>query len=136
MFSKNLSSIPLIYRSYLSCVSDNSDSLAVLSLLREIPFCRYLVATTVLLVPSYQLSLPFCRYLVATTVLLVTSYQLSLPFCRYKDIASLNGSFLSLIRAGLWGDYRKCDTPERTIRSMYEHINRQHPVGGMSEIVA
>eukprot|EP00088_Acartia_fossae_P026753 TRINITY_DN2753_c0_g1_i2.p1 TRINITY_DN2753_c0_g1~~TRINITY_DN2753_c0_g1_i2.p1 ORF type:complete len:675 (+),score=82.41 TRINITY_DN2753_c0_g1_i2:37-2061(+) len=29
-------------------------------------------------------------------------------------------------RAGYWGDYRKCDTPLRTIESMYRHINKEH----------
>lgn len=30
-------------------------------------------------------------------------------------------------RAGLWGDYRKCDTPLRTIESMLENIAYLHP---------
>jgi len=30
-------------------------------------------------------------------------------------------------RAGYWGDYRKCDTPLRTIESMYRHIAMKHP---------
>ena len=38
---RTYSFIHLIYRSYLSCLSDNSDSLVVLSLLRGRPFCRY-----------------------------------------------------------------------------------------------
>jgi len=29
-------------------------------------------------------------------------------------------------KAGFWGDYRKCDTPLRTIKSMYEHIRIEH----------
>lgn len=31
-------------------------------------------------------------------------------------------------RAGYWGDYRKCDTPARTIQSMLENIAYLHPV--------
>ncbi|XP_071516089.1 sphingomyelin phosphodiesterase-like isoform X6 [Panulirus ornatus] len=30
-------------------------------------------------------------------------------------------------RAGFWGDYRKCDTPQRTIDSMLENIAYLHP---------
>jgi len=30
-------------------------------------------------------------------------------------------------RAGYWGDYRKCDTPLRTLESMYRHIVERHP---------
>lgn len=30
--------------------------------------------------------------------------------------------------AGKWGDYRKCDTPKRTIDNMLEHIINVHPV--------
>ncbi|KAK8388912.1 hypothetical protein O3P69_020698 [Scylla paramamosain] len=30
-------------------------------------------------------------------------------------------------RAGYWGDYRKCDTPSRTIHSMLQHIAQAHP---------
>ncbi|XP_050717172.1 sphingomyelin phosphodiesterase-like isoform X1 [Eriocheir sinensis] len=30
-------------------------------------------------------------------------------------------------RAGLWGDYRKCDTPSRTIHSMLQNIAYLHP---------
>jgi sphingomyelin phosphodiesterase len=30
-------------------------------------------------------------------------------------------------KAGYWGDYRKCDTPLRTIESMYRHISKTHP---------
>ncbi|KAG0720016.1 Sphingomyelin phosphodiesterase [Chionoecetes opilio] len=30
-------------------------------------------------------------------------------------------------RAGFWGDYRKCDTPSRTIHSMLQHIAQLHP---------
>jgi len=29
-------------------------------------------------------------------------------------------------KAGFWGDYRKCDTPLRTIESMYRHIAQRH----------
>ncbi|XP_071442023.1 sphingomyelin phosphodiesterase-like isoform X1 [Hetaerina americana] len=29
--------------------------------------------------------------------------------------------------AGRWGDYRKCDTPKRTVDSMLEHISNTHP---------
>jgi len=29
-------------------------------------------------------------------------------------------------KAGYWGDYRKCDTPLRTIESMYRHISSHH----------
>ncbi|XP_059480867.1 sphingomyelin phosphodiesterase isoform X1 [Neocloeon triangulifer] len=29
--------------------------------------------------------------------------------------------------AGRWGDYRKCDTPKRTVDSMLEHIKTTHP---------
>uniref|UniRef100_A0A0A9Z5H7 Sphingomyelin phosphodiesterase n=1 Tax=Lygus hesperus TaxID=30085 RepID=A0A0A9Z5H7_LYGHE len=29
--------------------------------------------------------------------------------------------------AGRWGDYRKCDTPKRTVDNMLEHITRTHP---------
>lgn len=35
-------------------------------------------------------------------------------------------------RAGLWGDYRKCDTPSRTIHSMLQNIAYMHPVSGKS----
>ncbi|XP_035706324.1 sphingomyelin phosphodiesterase isoform X3 [Folsomia candida] len=28
--------------------------------------------------------------------------------------------------AGLWGDYRKCDTPRNTMESMFEHISKVH----------
>lgn len=31
--------------------------------------------------------------------------------------------------AGRWGDYRKCDTPQRTIDHMLQHISATHPVG-------
>jgi sphingomyelin phosphodiesterase len=30
--------------------------------------------------------------------------------------------------AGRWGDYRKCDTPKRTIDSMLQHIKATHTV--------
>jgi len=30
-------------------------------------------------------------------------------------------------RAGYWGDFRKCDTPLRTIEAMYSHIANTHP---------
>ena len=30
--------------------------------------------------------------------------------------------------AGRWGDYRKCDTPQRTIDHMLQHISATHPV--------
>lgn len=30
--------------------------------------------------------------------------------------------------AGKWGDYRKCDTPKRTIDHMFQHISSAHPV--------
>jgi sphingomyelin phosphodiesterase len=30
--------------------------------------------------------------------------------------------------AGYWGDYRKCDTPLRTIEAMYRHIASHHQV--------
>ncbi|XP_039289630.1 sphingomyelin phosphodiesterase isoform X2 [Nilaparvata lugens] len=29
--------------------------------------------------------------------------------------------------AGAWGDYRKCDTPKRTIDNMFQHIAATHP---------
>ncbi|CAG7786610.1 unnamed protein product [Allacma fusca] len=29
--------------------------------------------------------------------------------------------------AGIWGDYRKCDTPRNTMESMFDHISRTHP---------
>jgi len=31
-------------------------------------------------------------------------------------------------RAGGWGDYRKCDTPERTVDNMFKHISLTHLV--------
>lgn len=31
-------------------------------------------------------------------------------------------------RAGRWGDYRKCDTPKRTIDNMLQHIVATHTV--------
>lgn len=31
-------------------------------------------------------------------------------------------------RAGRWGDYRKCDTPKRTIDNMLQHIVSTHTV--------
>ena len=31
-------------------------------------------------------------------------------------------------RAGIFGDYRKCDTPKRTIVEMLSHIAYVHPV--------
>jgi len=31
-------------------------------------------------------------------------------------------------RAGRWGDYRKCDTPKRTIDNMLQHIVTTHTV--------
>lgn len=31
-------------------------------------------------------------------------------------------------RAGRWGDYRKCDTPKRTIDNMLQHIVATHAV--------
>jgi sphingomyelin phosphodiesterase len=34
--------------------------------------------------------------------------------------------------AGKWGDYRKCDTPKRTIENLYEHIVKTHPVSSWS----
>ena len=33
-------------------------------------------------------------------------------------------------RAGHWGDYRKCDTPLRTVQAMYKHIAEHHHIGG------
>ena len=30
--------------------------------------------------------------------------------------------------AGLWGDYRKCDTPKKTMESLLHHISKQHKV--------
>lgn len=30
--------------------------------------------------------------------------------------------------AGRWGDYRKCDTPKRTVDNMMRHIQTTHPV--------
>ena len=30
--------------------------------------------------------------------------------------------------AGMWGDYRKCDTPRNTMESMFEHIANTHKV--------
>lgn len=30
--------------------------------------------------------------------------------------------------AGRWGDYRKCDTPKRTIDHMFQHISSTHTV--------
>ena len=30
--------------------------------------------------------------------------------------------------AGRWGDYRKCDTPKRTVDHMLQHISSTHPV--------
>jgi hypothetical protein len=30
--------------------------------------------------------------------------------------------------AGRWGDYRKCDTPKRTVDHMLQHIASTHPV--------
>ncbi|XP_065202561.1 sphingomyelin phosphodiesterase isoform X2 [Planococcus citri] len=30
-------------------------------------------------------------------------------------------------RAGRWGDYRRCDTPKRTIDHMFQHISSTHP---------
>lgn len=30
--------------------------------------------------------------------------------------------------AGKWGDYRKCDTPQRTVDHMLNHIAATHPV--------
>lgn len=31
-------------------------------------------------------------------------------------------------KAGRWGDYRRCDTPKRTIDHMFQHISSTHPV--------
>ena len=31
-------------------------------------------------------------------------------------------------RAGRWGDYRKCDIPQRTLDHMLQHIASTHPV--------
>ncbi|KAK3926133.1 Sphingomyelin phosphodiesterase [Frankliniella fusca] len=39
-----------------------------------------------------------------------------------------NGPALSsLTAAGRWGDYRKCDTPKRTVDNMLQHIASTHP---------
>ena len=34
--------------------------------------------------------------------------------------------------AGRWGDYRKCDTPKRTVDNMLTHISTTHPVSILS----
>lgn len=40
-----------------------------------------------------------------------------------------NGPALSpQTAAGRWGDYRKCDTPKRTVDHMLQHISSTHPV--------
>ncbi|CAG2061259.1 unnamed protein product, partial [Timema podura] len=40
-----------------------------------------------------------------------------------------NGPALSThTAAGRWGDYRKCDTPKRTVDHMLQHISSTHPV--------
>jgi len=40
-----------------------------------------------------------------------------------------NGPALSAqTAAGRWGDYRKCDTPRRTVDHMLQHISSTHPV--------
>lgn len=44
--------------------------------------------------------------------------------CRLTNGAPLKPS----AAAGKWGDYRKCDTPKRTIDHMLNHISNTHPV--------
>lgn len=40
-----------------------------------------------------------------------------------------NGPALSAqTAAGRWGDYRKCDSPKRTVDHMLQHITSTHPV--------
>ncbi|KAK0079856.1 hypothetical protein PV325_000728, partial [Microctonus aethiopoides] len=43
--------------------------------------------------------------------------------CRLINGAPLTSS----AAAGRWGDYRKCDTPKRTIINMLKHIQKTHP---------
>jgi sphingomyelin phosphodiesterase len=49
--------------------------------------------------------------------------------CRATDGAPAQPS----AAAGMWGDYRKCDTPKRTIENLYEHIAKTHPVSVNSD---
>ncbi|XP_018912872.1 sphingomyelin phosphodiesterase isoform X2 [Bemisia tabaci] len=43
--------------------------------------------------------------------------------CRLTNGPALTPS----ARAGRWGDYRKCDTPKRTVDHMLQHISTTHP---------
>lgn len=49
--------------------------------------------------------------------------------CRLTNGAPLTAS----AAAGRWGDYRKCDTPKRTIDHMLKHITDTHSVSDTSE---
>lgn len=44
--------------------------------------------------------------------------------CRLTNGRPLN----TFAAAGKWGDYRKCDTPKRTVDNMLKHIADTHPV--------
>jgi len=46
------------------------------------------------------------------------------PMCCREDSGELRREE---DRAGYWGDFRKCDTPLRTIEEMYRHIAVSHP---------
>lgn len=47
------------------------------------------------------------------------------PVCCRGDVSE-NVPFEK--QAGRWGDYRSCDTPQRTLENMLEHIKQTHKV--------
>jgi sphingomyelin phosphodiesterase len=44
--------------------------------------------------------------------------------CRFTNGAPI----IPTAAAGRWGDYRKCDTPKRTVDHMLRHVANTHPV--------